>query len=293
MNPVPSIDRRSALRALLGSYSVEVVSVDKKSIDTVGGLFPAGTEIFVASLPKDPPDRMIPVAARLREMGFNPVPHIVARNIANEAQLSALLRGLAQHAGIDRALVLGGDRDVPAGSYDCALQLLQSGLLGEHGIRNVFISCYPEGHSRIPEATLDQALRAKLAAAGDAKLAVTLISQFCFDAKPIIDWTQRLRAAGISVPYRVGVAGPASRANLMKFALMCGIGPSLRVLREREHLAKNMLAGETPEAVLTEVAETQGSHAALGIAGVHFFTFGSLVKTAEWIASALDRARLP
>jgi len=72
----------------------------------------------------------------------------------------------------------------------------------------------------------------------------------------------------------------------MKFAIMCGIGPSLRVLKEREHLASNMLSGATPHDMLEELAMAQSREPELGISGIHFFTFGSVAKTIEFTKEA-------
>ncbi len=80
----------------------------------------------------------------------------------------------------------------------------------------------------------------------------------------------------------MGVAGPAARATLVKYALMCGVGASLRALKTRRDLASTLISRETPEALLTEVAAAQQASPALGISGVHFFTFGALAKSAEW-----------
>ena len=68
----------------------------------------------------------------------------------------------------------------------------------------------------------------------------------------------------------------------MKYALICGIGNSLRVLKGRANLALNTLTGETPEDVVRGVGEAQDADPSLNIAGIHFFTFGSLAKSANW-----------
>jgi methylenetetrahydrofolate reductase (NADPH) len=94
---------------------------------------------------------------------------------------------------------------------------------------------------------------------------------------------RRFRARGITAPVRAGVVGPADRAALIKFGLMCGVGASLRALRERHELAKSVIAGETPEALLTEVAAVRSADPALGISGVHFFTFGALGKSTRFV----------
>ena len=86
----------------------------------------------------------------------------------------------------------------------------------------------------------------------------------------------------MKAPFRVGVAGPADRGLLIKYALICGVGNSLRVLKGRADLAMNTLSGETPEAVIKDLAAAQARDPALGMSGIHFFTFGSLAKSAQW-----------
>jgi methylenetetrahydrofolate reductase (NADPH) len=199
--------------------------------------------------------------------------------------LDDMLARLSGEAGVDRAHIVGGDRDDPLGAFDSALQLLQTGLFAKYGITRIALACYPEGHPRIPDAVLEQARADKTREAESQGLSVWLVSQFAFEAAPIIGLARKMRAQGITDPYRVGIAGPASYTTLVKYAMMCGVGTSLRALRERQNLAKTMLTGETPEALLTEIALAREAEPSLGIAGIHFFTFGSLMKTAEWVES--------
>ena len=236
----------------------------------------------MAALPNDTAERVTAAVVQLRRAGMIPIPHIVARNQASRTALADLLQRLRGEADLDRALVLGGDRDVPAGPFDSALQLIETDLLQQNGISRIGLACYPEGHPRVKQPMLDAALRTKLDAAAARSLDVWLISQLCFDAPAVIALAEHLRAEGIKAPLRVGVAGPADRATLIKYALICGVGPSLRVLKERGEMTRNLLAGETPEAILDEVARAQIAQPRLNVEGVHFFTFGSLAKSADW-----------
>ncbi len=124
-------------------------------------------------------------------------------------------------------------------------------------------------------------------------LNVTLISQFCFDPAPIVAFAEQLRTEGVTAPLRVGVAGPATRASLLKYALICGVGASVRALKERQSTARNLLSGETPEDLLIKVARARAVNSTLGISGVHFFTFTSLVATAKWVEEQRYLADLP
>ena len=268
------------LADLLHGYSAEVTSGDRNSIDAAITMMEPGAEVFIAS--HDSSDRQALAAARLKRGGLTPVPHIVARNIKNLPEFDALLGRLTNEAGVDRALILGGDRDQPAGDFSSSLQLLETGMLSKHGIRKIALSWYPEGHPRITTADLAAARAAKLAVAAKANLDVTFVSQFCFEAAPIVATAKQLRAAGVTAPLRVGVAGPASRTSLLKYAMICGVGASIRALKERP-AARGMLAGETPAELLTEVARAQSTTPALGIQGVHFFTFASLAATVRFV----------
>lgn len=225
------------------------------------------------------------IVNRARALGLIPVPHIVAGNIANRDALNHLLGRLSREAGVDRALVLGGDRDVPAGDFDNSLQLIESGLLQERGIDKIAIALYPEGQPRIPDAVLDRARANKIAAARAAGLQVILISQVCFESVPIIECLRKIRAEGVTERVRVGVAGPAKYSTVVKYARICGVGPSLRALKERQSLTKNMLAGETPERLILELEEAVEAEPSLNIWGIHFFTFASFKNTIEWVES--------
>ena len=280
-------DATTALKDLLEGYTTEVTARDRKSLDAAGDLLPAGAEVFIASIPGDSADRLVAAAAQLRRAGLTPVPHIVARNTKSRAELEDTIQRLVGEAALDRALVLGGDRDKPEGEFDSSLQLIETGVFQRNNIRKISIACYPEGHPRVADEVLEAARAEKLVAADAAGLDVTLVSQFCFDAKPIIAMAARMRALGVKQPYRVGVAGPAERATLIKYALMCGVGASMRALKERQDLAKSVLTGETPEALLREVAVAQAANPALGISGVHFFTFGALGKSARFAQDLL------
>jgi len=273
----------SPLKAFLSGYTSEVTTRDEAVIQAIADYLPAGSEVFIASLPKEPLERQIEAARQLRAGGMQPIPHIVARNVIDRAELDWLLGALSKDAGVDRALILAGDRDKPEGDYPDALSLLQSGLLQEHGIRHVRLSAYPEGHPRIADDRLLKARADKLAAAESAGLAVELVSQFCFDPAPILAYAEDLRAAGVVAPLRVGVAGPASRKTLLRYAILCGVGPSMRALKERGDLTRHAMGGDTPQALLAEIARVAEARPELKLSGAHFFTFGSLPATVSWV----------
>jgi methylenetetrahydrofolate reductase (NADPH) len=275
-------DAAVSMKNILRDYSVELTARDRKSLEIAPQVLQPGQEVFIAALPNDKVDDVVAACAQLRRDGLTPVPHVVARNIESVKDLDSLLGRLVDEAGMERCLVLGGDRDKPAGALNSSFQILETGLIQKHGVKTIRIGAYPEGHPKISNAVLDQARAEKLALAERDGLDVTIVSQFTFDSAPIIAFTKHMRSQGVKAPFRVGVAGPANRGLLIKYALICGVGNSLKMLQKRADLAMNTLSGETPEAVIRDLAAAQAADPSLGISGIHFFTFGSLAKSAEF-----------
>jgi methylenetetrahydrofolate reductase (NADPH) len=275
-------------RGTMAPYSLEVTPRDAKAFAAVARSLPAEAEVFVADLPDQDPEILIEACGRYRRAGFRPVPHLVARNIRDTARLQHLLGELRQQAQIERVLVLGGDRSDPAGQFRDALDLLETGLLPEHGVRKIALACFPEGHPRIPADRLQRALEAKLAAAADSGLDVTLVSQFLFEARPLLDYTRRLRAQGVVAPLRAGIAGPADAETLLRFGNELGVGASMEVMQERAEQTEARNAEESPQALTAAITEARLAEPSLRIEGFHLFAFGSTARTIAWA----DRHRL-
>ncbi len=278
---------------LLRGYSIEVTSRSKSAVQSCRDHLVPGTQVYIAAIPGDSHHNAVTTAVALAKNGLVPVPHISARNIAGFTQLNDFLARLRGEAGVSRALVIGGDAEHPIGPYGSALSLFQTGAFQKQNIKNVGIACYPEPSPRVGKALLDAALVEKIAFLKREGFEAWLVSQFCFDAAPIIARAKQLRAEGITLPLRVGLTGPADIRTIWKYALHCGIGNSMRALGTRVDAISNLLVRHTPDAIMAELAEAHLANPALGIAGVHFFAFGGIAGTAKWAKPLLDRAPLP
>jgi methylenetetrahydrofolate reductase (NADPH) len=249
------------------------------------------TPIYVSAVPSRPPEEQIGIARRLNARGFEPVPHVAARNFGSSAALDDYLARMVEQAGVRRLLVIGGDRDAPAGGFHHAIEVIESGLPQSRGIREIGIAGYPEGHPRVAAAEIDRMLAAKIEAATATGLAVHIVTQFAFSPEPILAYVARLRERGIEQPIRIGVAGPASVATLLRYAAICGVAASARALARNAGLAKHLFGASAPDAILRALAGAQ-----LGDIAPHFFSFGGLGATARWAAAVaagrvgLDRA---
>lgn len=274
------------VKALLRDFSIQAIPSDRSLAEAAARL-PAGTKVFIASVPDETIDSVVAAAALLRSSGLVPVPHLAARDMESAAGLESVLRRLGREAAVTEVLVIAGDRSEPAGEYGNSIDVIRSGLLESHGVRRINIGCYPEGHPTISDRELDDARAAKLEAARRAGLDVALVSQFCFAAAPIIDLARRLRSIGIEAPLRVGMAGPTSGATLLKYARKFGVGSAERALRGRSERERDVLAAENPAAVVRDLARALAAEPELGIHGAHFFTFGSAAKSASYATDVL------
>jgi|HubBroStandDraft_2_1064218.scaffolds.fasta_scaffold49260_2 methylenetetrahydrofolate reductase (NADPH) len=273
---------------MLRGYSIEVNPGESKIIDAAPVRLDPGTEVFLTWIPGTNPMDTVAPAAKLRSAGLYPVPHIGARHVESAAQLEQLAARLAGEAGVDRVLIIAGDREKPAGPFDSSLAVMQSGLIQKAGITRMSVGGFPEGNPNISIPVLAEALAAKVQFARSTGLKLTVVTQFCFESEPIIEWLRGIRASGVDVPVRVGFAGPAGLIALTRYALRCGVGNSVRVLTEKPSFAK-LLIEKGPEPIIREVATAlgpgSGSELPLGIAGLHFFVFGGFNKTVDWINS--------
>jgi methylenetetrahydrofolate reductase (NADPH) len=269
-------------RLLLRGFSLEVSARDTRAIETAADLLPAGTEVYLNWIPGDTHHRTVAAAAKLRQAGLTPVPHIAARFLAGFTQLADFLARLAGEAEVRQALSIGGDRDRPVGSFESSEQALATGLFAKHGFQKIGLAGYPEGNPRISPTVVAAALTTKLGLVRAQGMTPYIATQFCFEARPIVAWLGALRAGGVDVPVRVGLAGPASITTLMKYGLRCGVGNSVRALALRGPAIAHLLNETGPDTIIRELATASVEEPSLGIAGIHLFSFGGLQRTAEW-----------
>ncbi|MDE2167711.1 MAG: methylenetetrahydrofolate reductase [Alphaproteobacteria bacterium] len=278
-------DQRKRIVELLSTASLELSTADHGAIDTSRAFLPPRSEVYINFVPGDSYDDVISKTAQLSRAGFRPVPHIAVRHLTGFTQLHDVL-ARARDAGVKRALLIAGDLDRPVGPFHSSLEVIETGLLAKHDIQTVGIAGYPEGHPKIGAAALDAALDAKLRRLHRDGIAPYIVTQFCFDAAPILGWLVRIRAAGIDAPVRIGLAGPASIATLAKFAVRCGIGNSILALVGGQTSVARLLVESGPEMVISALAASD--LAGLGVEGLHLFTFGGLVRTGKWLRAAAE-----
>ena len=249
-----------------------------------------GTVVYITFLPGSDFDDTIAVAKRLKSEGFLPVPHFAARSIPSEAFLDDKLAKLTDEVGLERVLVIGGALDKPAGDFSDTMQLLETGLFDKHGIRKFGVAGHPEGSPDISDKAIAAALRWKHDFAEHSSAELYLVTQFCFEAGPVIAWDRRIHAEGNRLPIHVGVPGLATIRTLLAHGKACGIGPSMKFLTRQARNLTKLMTVSAPDRLVTDLAAYQASDPGCGIAGVHMYPLGGLRRSAKWSHAVIDGA---
>ena len=285
------------VEAFLQGYSIEVMPRTAEKVENFRDLLPEGTRVYIAHIDGTPIEDMVATAKRLNADGYIVMPHFPARIIADKAMLGDWIARYQGEADVKQALLLAGGISEPQGDFHSSMQLLETGLFDAAGFERLHVAGHPEGNRDIDtdgtDAMVMDALRWKNAFAERTDAKMALATQFAFEAKPIIKWVERLQAEGITLPVHIGIAGPAKLQTLIKFAIACGVGPSLRVLQKRAMDVTKLIMPYEPWDVVTELAEHKAKNPDFGIESVHFFPLGGIKTNGEWAMKAGGAAARP
>ncbi len=259
----------------------------------VAALLPSNTRVYVNHLPRHGLAQSLAALASLRAAGLEPVPHIAARRVSSRLELMQFLVKAVREVGISKALLIGGDDTQPLGPYADSLAVLREGILADCGLHELALPGYPEGHPRIPQTVLDQALLDKLALARAQGLEPSIVSQFSFAPARIVEYCAELARKVPEVPVYVGMAGPTDAATLLRFAQRCGVSASLRAMSAQGMGAVRLFMHTDPGEQLSAVAQYCLRHADCNVVGAHLFSFGAAAKSAAWMHRVITARALP
>ncbi len=274
------------MEAFLKGYSIEVMPRTAAKVEDFRALLPAGTRVYIAHIEGTPIEDMVDTARRIAAEGYDVMPHFPARIIKDKATLENWIAMYQGEADVKQGLMLAGGVAEPHGEFSDSMQLLDTGLFDKAGFERLHIAGHPEGNKDIDPsggtANVNAALQWKqdFSQRSDAKMAIA--TQFAFEATPIIEWANGVKAAGVDIPIHIGIAGPAKLQTLIKFAIACGVGPSLKVLQKRAMDVSKLLLPYEPTEVLTDLANHKAANPEFNIDSVHFFPLGGIKTNANW-----------
>ncbi len=114
----------SELAARLASATVEISSHGHQ-LPELRDNFAPGIDVTITFLPGDNYRHNVETATALRRAGFNPVPHIAAREMASQPALDDFLARLRGEADVRRILLIAGDVAAARGPFKSTLRCLR------------------------------------------------------------------------------------------------------------------------------------------------------------------------
>ncbi len=291
----PSIDPghadpspRARITAFMRGYSTETTPHQAARIADYRRHARPDTTVNVTFLPGTRFAETVDTAVRLRAEGFVPAPHLAARAIVDDHEFETGLTRLRDEAGVREVLVIAGGGGEPVGAFHSSMQLLETGLLDKYGIDRIGVAGHPEGTPDIGADAVAAALAWKNAFAARSDAAFHIVSQFCFDAAPVIAWDRAIRAAGNRLPIHVGIPGPARLRTLLSFARSCGIGPSMRMLSRQTSRVARLLTVSAPNRMVAALAAYRAEDPDCGIVKAHVYSLGGMARTTAWADAVAD-----
>jgi methylenetetrahydrofolate reductase (NADPH) len=279
------------LGALLADFSLGMTGKEIPDLERARALIPAGTRVHVGFVDSEDLATRVGTARAIRQSGFVPVPVIAARRLRSEAMLREYLDALRVAGASGSVLVVAGDPAQPRGPYPDAASVIGSGVLEEHGVRQVSVAGHPGGHPAVDDDVLWPVLAGKTAAIERHGLDGSVVTQFGFDAALVMAWLADVRARDISLPVRVGVPGPASVRRLLWYATRCGVSVSAPAARDYGFSPTDLAGTATPERFIRALASGYDTRLH-GEVKLHFNAFGGFAATAEWISQSRRLARV-
>ncbi|MGQ0543966.1 MAG: methylenetetrahydrofolate reductase [Betaproteobacteria bacterium] len=268
---------------LVAAGSLEILPRELHRAGEVGAILPKDTCVYVPSLPGLPLARTLEAVAAIRAAGLDPVLHVSARRIVDREEFKEFLKTAVAGYGVHRVMLIGGDEPEPKGPFQDSVQILEERLLADAGIREFGVAGYPEGHPRIPASILKESFDKKRHLAREQGLGLYVVTQFCFAPARVVEFCAQLSRSAPSVMVYVGVAGPTDPIALARYAQRCGVSVSLRALRNLGTGIAKLVTHTDPGEQVLAVARYSATREPSNVAGMHLFSFGGVVRTANWM----------
>lgn len=275
------------LADLVAASSLELAPRELHRAADMAALLPANTCVYIPSLPGLPLGRTLEAIAALRAAGLDPVPHVSARRILGKDEFKGFLKQAVQQHGVHRVLVIGGDEPKPKGPYADSLEVIESGVLTECGVREIGVSGYPEGHPKISPLVLQTSFERKVEMAKEQRLGLYVVTQFSFSPARMVEFCAHLARTAPQVSVYVGVAGPTDPAALARYAQRCGVSVSLRALRNLGAGIARLVTHTDPREHVIALAHYARSREPSNLVGLHLYSFGGVVRTARWMSDLI------
>ena len=278
------------VKKFLNSYSIETTPNVYAKYGGFSEFLSKDHDVYITYLPDENSNNVVDTAKKLREEGYEVIPHLPARTIVNVNELEKYLGDLANVSGCTKILIIGGGGN-QAGNISSTMDVLQSDFLSKFNFKFVGVAGHPEGSPDISNDNLDLAIKEKNNFSKNVDFQMYIATQFFFEAKSLVDWEKHLNSLGNSLPIHAGIPGPASIKTLINYARSCGIGNSLRFISKQAFNLTKLATLSTPDKLIYDLANYINTNQSTKLENIHFYAFGGMKKTADWL-NQLDNSKL-
>ena len=266
---------------LFDDYTIETTPKAAEKVPHFGERADPGTRIYVTFLPGSDFDGTLQVTKRIIDEGFTPIPHLAARSMPSKDFFETNVKKLAD-MGVEHVLCIAGGVKDPLGPFSDTMQLLDTGVLDAAGMKTIGLAGHPEGSPDMFDEAIWDAVKWKNEYNQRTDASLYQVTQFAFEADPIIAWDKALREAGSTMPVYIGLPGLATIKTLLRFGLEAGVGPSIAFIRKQAMNVMKLMNVSTPSKQLIGIANHVAADPDSLIKGVHLYPLGGLKKTAIW-----------
>jgi methylenetetrahydrofolate reductase (NADPH) len=276
--------------SITDDYSLEVSAKDISALTAAAPHISPGSTVAIPFLPSQDNATRLNAARAVRRLGFEPMPHISARRVASLAELQSFVKCVVDEAGVERCFVIGGDPSTPQGPFADSASLIETGIFERSGIKALGVGGHPEGHPVMSASDRWDVLERKCQSIEMHGMEPFIVTQFVFDADIVLTWLEAARARGIKHPVRVGVPGPAGVTVLARYAAMCGVGACASMWSKYGISIGKLFGMAGPDMFVNRLAA--GLTDAHGKVSLHFFPFGGIAQSVNWIGQYRMRTAL-
>ncbi len=270
------------VKKFLNSYSIETTPSVYTKYGGFSDFLSKTHDVYITYLPDENSQNVIDTAKKLKQEGYEVIPHLPARTIINENELEKYIGELANESGCSKILIIGGGGN-QAGNISSTMDVLKSDLLSKFNYKYVGVAGHPEGSPDISNQNLDLAINEKNNFSKNVDFQMYIATQFFFEAKSLIDWEKHLNTLGNNLPIHAGIPGPASIKTLINYARSCGIGNSLRFISKQAFNLTKLATLSTPDKLIYDLASHINCNQSSNLENIHFYAFGGMKKTADWL----------
>ena len=160
---------------------------------------------------------------------------------------------------------------------------MKTDLLSKYNFQEVGVAGHPDGNPDVSEKELDEAIVQKNQFAKNVDYKMYLTTQFFFKASSLETWEEHLELLNNKLEIHAGIPGPATLKTLISYAASCGISNSIRFFSKQALNITKLATTKTPNKLIADLADYKNSNSSSKLSKLHFYTFGGIRKTSEWL----------